>query len=258
MSARSAYPDYLWEWAADRADQDGLTAAAVDQRFGYLMSVAVDKNSELVPQIRPDWDLIVRLRRDLGVENLAKLWPPTPDTFLKHMRTVRKATKETQISGTLIESNGNLRLRLQRLLENLWVPDAEQMPIDYFKYGPGFNIAPTMGRDFRWQQEGSKVVRCWLSDEEDRWLRDEVFGCLHNGDHLAMAYDKVQREACDYVNKAARYNFHLVTGCGNYPLWEVWSWHDNGTVIKTKPESTEGGRRVSVLKRQEGAPVLLG
>ena len=27
---------------------------------------------------------------------------------------------------------------------------------------------------------------------------------------------------------------------------------------KTKPESTEGGRRVSVLKRQEGAPVLLG
>ena len=26
----------------------------------------------------------------------------------------------------------------------------------------------------------------------------------------------------------------------------------------SKPESTEGGRRVSVLKRQEGAPVLLG
>ena len=25
-----------------------------------------------------------------------------------------------------------------------------------------------------------------------------------------------------------------------------------------KPESTEGGRRVSVLRRQEGAPVLLG
>ena len=28
--------------------------------------------------------------------------------------------------------------------------------------------------------------------------------------------------------------------------------------IRDKPESTEGGRRVSVLKRQEGAPVLLG
>ena len=28
--------------------------------------------------------------------------------------------------------------------------------------------------------------------------------------------------------------------------------------VASKPESTEGGRRVSVLKRQEGAPVLLG
>ena len=31
-----------------------------------------------------------------------------------------------------------------------------------------------------------------------------------------------------------------------------------GTIIFPKPESTEGGRRVSVLKRQEGAPVNLG
>ena len=29
-------------------------------------------------------------------------------------------------------------------------------------------------------------------------------------------------------------------------------------IEQLKPESTEGGRRVSVLKRQEGAPVLLG
>ena len=32
--------------------------------------------------------------------------------------------------------------------------------------------------------------------------------------------------------------------------------YEVGSMIK--PESTEGGRRVSVLKRQEGAPVLLG
>ncbi len=30
------------------------------------------------------------------------------------------------------------------------------------------------------------------------------------------------------------------------------------TSAERKPESTEGGRRVSVLKRQEGAPVNLG
>ena len=28
--------------------------------------------------------------------------------------------------------------------------------------------------------------------------------------------------------------------------------------LQLNPESTEGGRRVSVLRRQEGAPVLLG
>ena len=39
------------------------------------------------------------------------------------------------------------------------------------------------------------------------------------------------------------------TGIGQRPLWlAAWSY----------PESTEGGRRVSVLRRQEGAPVLLG
>ena len=32
----------------------------------------------------------------------------------------------------------------------------------------------------------------------------------------------------------------------------------HGDPSSRKPESTEGGRRVSVLKRQEGAPVLLG
>ena len=30
------------------------------------------------------------------------------------------------------------------------------------------------------------------------------------------------------------------------------------SVSEPKPESTEGGRRVSVLKRQEGVPVNLG
>ena len=40
--------------------------------------------------------------------------------------------------------------------------------------------------------------------------------------------------------------------CGSTALY------DRPPLDLTKPESTEGGRRVSVLKRQEGAPVLLG
>ena len=37
-----------------------------------------------------------------------------------------------------------------------------------------------------------------------------------------------------------------------------WSRLLSASRISPKPESTEGGRRVSVLKRQEGAPVNLG
>ena len=46
----------------------------------------------------------------------------------------------------------------------------------------------------------------------------------------------------------------------NYPEHVAWAAQRAGTQpnIPSKPESTEGGRRVSVLKRQEGAPVLLG
>ena len=35
-------------------------------------------------------------------------------------------------------------------------------------------------------------------------------------------------------------------------------FYEEYTALEDKPESTEGGRRVSVLRRQEGAPVLLG
>ena len=46
--------------------------------------------------------------------------------------------------------------------------------------------------------------------------------------------------------------------------WTGTTWFIEGDIagcfdnIDPKPESTEGGRRVSVLRRQEGAPVLLG
>ena len=46
---------------------------------------------------------------------------------------------------------------------------------------------------------------------------------------------------------------HLLRMTGDY---EVASDLAQDTFLK--PESTEGGRRVSVLRRQEGAPVLLG
>ena len=42
------------------------------------------------------------------------------------------------------------------------------------------------------------------------------------------------------------------------PAMEIAMSGGDSRVLALKPESTEGGRRVSVLKRQEGAPVNLG
>ena len=61
-----------------------------------------------------------------------------------------------------------------------------------------------------------------------------------------------------------------VSAMGNETFEECWpsrvEWEQLEEWVRSKeigatepkPESTEGGRRVSVLKRQEGAPVLLG
>ena len=43
-----------------------------------------------------------------------------------------------------------------------------------------------------------------------------------------------------------------------YKEWKKEWEEEMGDDLLPKPESTEGGRRVSVLKRQEGAPVNLG
>ena len=53
-----------------------------------------------------------------------------------------------------------------------------------------------------------------------------------------------------HLHPYASYKPSSVLWLGNVPgHWET---------PRLKPESTEGGRRVSVLRRQEGAPVLLG
>ena len=50
----------------------------------------------------------------------------------------------------------------------------------------------------------------------------------------------------------------LLAACGKEATPTATPGLAQPTAQDLKPESTEGGRRVSVLKRQEGAPVLLG
>ena len=62
-----------------------------------------------------------------------------------------------------------------------------------------------------------------------------------------------KRDGLPLTLSAGGFNYKRVT---DYLTSTDWS--RSQLLLPTKPESTEGGRRVSVLKRQEGAPVLLG
>ena len=73
------------------------------------------------------------------------------------------------------------------------------------------------------------------------------------------------RDCFDLITGASTGSIIAGAAAAGIPMKEVVGLFENDslrifkkTPFLTKPESTEGGRRVSVLKRQEGAPVLLG
>ena len=73
-------------------------------------------------------------------------------------------------------------------------------------------------------------------------------------EHNLSAYDQVRY---DMLNSFTEYSYSIYIA----PRWTLDEEHETDPYASSwmpNPESTEGGRRVSVLKRQEGAPVNLG
>ena len=73
------------------------------------------------------------------------------------------------------------------------------------------------------------------------------------GDYNPLHFDSdfTSRTAIQAANRPGRHYDGAAERAGR-------DGHAGGGNGLRKPESTEGGRRVSVLRRQEGAPVLLG
>ena len=95
----------------------------------------------------------------------------------------------------------------------------------------------------------------WALDFDRLSIGDPSFDVGHFIAHLEnLAYrttgrlDSYSRQSAFFVNSYLKRN--PVELRSRLPFYMAYTF--------LKPESTEGGRRVSVLRRQEGAPVLLG
>ncbi len=136
------------------------------------------------------------------------------------------------------------------------LPDAAfDLGVSYVTLVDVLDLERAIREAFRVLTAGGRFIACNLQPMVTAsfagWLRD--------------AREKLHYKLDDYFDEGPR----------TLPLWdeEITNFHrtmstyvnaflDAGFFLEgirePKPESTEGGRRVSVLRRQEGAPVLLG
>lgn len=119
--------------------------------------------------------------------------------------------------------SGDFR-RLELILSDIWVPDADRVPLDGYRYGEGFCEAHVDGRPFKWVQDTDKqAVLCWVDSETDSWLTDTALPMLqqHSFIELGSAWRELQEAMCRYLMAAEYYNFALNHGFGYTPIWMI-------------------------------------
>ena len=93
--------------------------------------------------------------------------------------------------------------RLERIIQGMWVPDAEELPFKPFFDTGGFHEEPIQGRSFRWYGDGGKITSSWVDRTEKDWLSKDLMPCFgEEGDELASAWRKLQGEMCHYLSEA--------------------------------------------------------
>ena len=81
-------------------------------------------------------------------------------------------------------------------------------------------------------EDGSKVLRCWLTDEEDEWVRSYL--AKRHRPTWTVRYDQLQAEACQYTTLAAEYQFDVIAANGAPPLEYLWALSDSGQRLLTE------------------------
>ena len=112
---------------------------------------------------------------------------------------------------------------LDSVLSRAWLPDVEKIPIDLGTHGSGFHTEIVEGREFSWEQLNGRVLRCWLTSEEEKWLEAELSKLSGTGppEGFDQLYSELQDRACKYATEAARYRWDIDSGQGRVPLRQL-------------------------------------
>ncbi|MDA1129847.1 MAG: helix-turn-helix domain-containing protein [Chloroflexi bacterium] len=175
-------------------------------------------------------------------------------------RTIRKILKDGKIKGSnptgrkwlvrsedlddFLKSNSptvdtpppskdSIRLILGRLIEVMWLPTVADMPMVALTGKREFRTAEIHGRTFNWieaakpvdrrRHERRKTVeRCWLTDDQDRWLLSVFQGFpefMKAG--ITERYRALQSSAAEYIDRAFEYKASFAEPRGWWSIEQI-------------------------------------
>ena len=179
--------------------------------------------------VRLDDQLAAQIRERVGYSTTSKY---VTDLFADWR--VWKSQRETR------------RLNLDDLMQRVWLPDADDTPLNLFVHDSGFHSETVQDHDFSWEQQGSTVVRCWFTEVEEKWLIEAIEGLLADAQGHRHRYHELQERASTYVTRAARYRYQIDTETGRVPLKRLDALRVGGMTLS--PDNPEMADSLYLMK----------
>jgi len=113
--------------------------------------------------------------------------------------------------------------RLRRIVEQLWLPEAESLPFRLSVDVDGVNERQVESRTFTWVQYGFQVKLSWVDEDTNLWLLEEFFPRLspESPRRFGEEWRELQRRMCHYLNEAREYFWAFDIGMGHVTLADV-------------------------------------
>ena len=154
------------------------------------------------------------------------------ETYSESLPEGRESTLPEKAPPSREELN-ELGNRLDRLVESMWIPNPDHLPLDPAEVASGFHAVDVKERTFCWTQVGRRVDRCWFTDAEEQWLLEIIEllpGDSHKRQRLEQYY-ALQAQAVDYIARCLKYQFGAYASGELVPIPRLRSAWLGGEVI---------------------------